>query len=296
MADAFPFRHLCGWVDDPRRYAVAKTFAPPLSQAAPWIMATPVENAMLYKAWKDTLGAYPSYVAQQIGDCTSFGSGHCNDLIQSVEMVLGTPWDWEETCTEAIYGMGREIGGMLGGGDGCTGTYVAKALVTMGAVPRAFVGEYSGQRASQWGSQGVPQNVKDEAAKHKLGNAALITTTAELRAALSNGYAAAGGFSQGFTMTRDANGVCYESGSWGHEECIAGCRQRAGNWEYCMLQSWGPNVPDGPCTDDQPDFSFWIVESAAASILSQEDFYTFSGAAGFKKRVIPDSWKYSDFI
>lgn len=292
----FAMRHLCGWVDHPDRYQMVRTFAPPLAQSSPALMeAPPVENSLLYKAWKDVNGSYPSYVAQQIGDCTSFGSGHANDLSMAIEMVLGTPWVWEETCTEAIYGMGREIAGMLGGGDGCYGVAVAKALVTMGAVPRSLVGPYSGQRAKDWGRSGVPADIKKAAADHKLGNAALVTSLAELDAALANGYPAAGGFSQGFTMHRDSNGMCSQSGRWGHEECFCAKRVRNGQAEYLLLQSWGDNVPDGPLSDDQPSFSFWVTANAMSSILSQQDTLVFSGAAGFQKRTIPDSWTIGDF-
>lgn len=293
---AFPLRHLCGWVDDPARHALAATFAPPLSQVAPHLMAAPpVENALLYKAWKDVDGKYPSYVAQQIGDCTSFGSGHANDLNIAVEMILGKPWLLEETCTEFIYSMGRKIANMRRSGDGCYGVAVAKALVTYGAVPRSLVGPYSGQRAKQWGDMDPAQNIIDEAAKHKVGNAALLTSTEELRAAIANGYPCAGGFSQGFVMHRDSNGCCAQSGRWGHEQCCPAYRSRGGSFEYLLLQSWGPNVPDGPLTDDQPDFSFWITEQSMASIVSQQDFLAFSGAAGFHVRDLPSGWKKGDF-
>lgn len=295
MSEPFP-SHLCGWIDNPDRYIMAATFAPPLSRIAPHLFyAPPVENSLLYKAWKDMNGAYPAYVAQQIGDCTSFGSGHANDLLQAIEMVLGKPWLWEETCTEAIYGMGREVAGMLGGSDGCYGTAVAKALVTMGAVPRSVVGPYDGSRAKAWGARGVPAEIKAAAIDHKLTNAALLTSLDELDAALANGYPAAGGFSQGFVLHRDANGCCRQSGSWGHEMCCAAKRTRAGTREYLLLQSWGPNMPDGPLTDDQPNFSFWISEQSMASIISQQDFLAFSGAAGFNTRPIPNSWTVSGF-
>jgi hypothetical protein len=287
---------LCGWRDSPDRHALAATFAPPFAQVARGLMGAD-DDVFLYRAWKDALGSYPSYVRQAIGDCTSFGSGHAVDLLQCVEMVIGKePIEWQETCTEAIYGMGREIANMLGGGDGCYGVAVAKALTDGGAVPRKLVGEYSGQRAKQWGSRGVPSEIKAEAAKYRLGAAALITTCDELDAALANGYPAAGGFSQGFTMHRDADGVCRQSGRWGHEECFIGRRRRNGKRQYLFGQSWGDNVPDGPTTDDQPSFSFWVDEDAMASVLGQRDTLTFSRFPGYVRRPLPPAWTYSDYI
>jgi hypothetical protein len=173
---------------------------------------------------------------------------------------------------------------------------VAKALTTMGAVPRKLVGDYSGQRAKQWGSRGVPAEIKTAAAAFKVGAAAMVTTLEELDAALANCYPAAGGFSQGFTMHRDSDGMCRQSGRWGHEQCCAGRRTKNGKPQYLLLQSWGPGIPDGPTTDDQPDFSFWIDAQAMASILSQNDFLAFSKFPGFDRRPIPAEFDYASAV
>lgn len=291
-----PF-HLLGRVDDPARHAMARTFPhETFASAAPQLMGADAD-VMLYKAYKEVLGDYPHYVAQQIGDCTSFGSGHAIDLLQCVEAFrLKQPIAYLETCTEAIYGMGREIANMLGGGDGCYGVAVAKALTDMGAVPRKLVGDYSGKRAKEWGARGVPAEIKTTAAQFKVGATTLVTTVDEMDAALANLYPCAGGFSQGFSMHRDQDGVCRQQGRWGHEECCAGRRTRNGRRQYLLLQSWGDQAPDGPTTDDQPLFSFWIDESAMADILSQRDFLAFSKFPGFDHRPIPSAFRYSSMV
>lgn len=293
--------HLCGWVDDfpARRNVIAAAGLVPLAQRAPHLMAVGAEdNVFLYKAWKDVIGHYPNYVAQQIGDCTSFGSGHAIDLLQCVEIAIGNEnTEWREVCTEAIYGMGREIAGMLGGGDGCYGVAVAKALTDFGATTREKVGPYSGNRAKTWGGRGgVPASVKQDMSAFKVKSQALITTLDELDASLSNGYPSAGGYGEGFTMTRDQNGMCRRSGRWGHETMFAGKRLRNGNREYLMCQSWGPNVPSGPCVDDQPDFSWWMTAAEAANILRQQDWCVFSGAPDFVTRPLPASWTFENYI
>ncbi len=291
-----PF-HLCGWIDDPNRHALAATPPnPTFAQAAPDLLGA-AQDVFLYKAWKQVLGQYPDYPAQQIGDCTSFGSGHAVDLLQCVEIALGNqPLAYKETCTEAIYGMGREISGTLGIFDGCYGVAVAKALTDWGAVPRDLVGAYSGRRAKEWGRTGVPANIKTAAASFKLGAATLVTTLDEIDAALANLYPCAGGFSQGFTMHRDADGVCRQSGRWGHEQACTARRTKNGRRQYLLVQSWGDGVPDGPQTDDQPSWSFWIDEDSMASILAQKDFLAFSKFPGFERRPVPPQWSYEEFI
>jgi hypothetical protein len=192
--------------------------------------------------------------------------------------------------------MGREIADMLGQQDGCYGVAVAKALVERGAIPRKLVGAYSGKRAKEWGARGVPSEIKQTAGSFKLGAAALVTSLAEADAALANGYPMAGGFSQGFTLHRDQDGLCRQSGQWGHEQAVGARRTRNGQRQYLMLQSWGNTIPDGPTTDDQPLFSFWVDERDFTSILSQRDFLAFSLFPGFEKKPLPSRWTYQDYI
>ena len=122
------FNALMGWVDHPDRGIVAARH-PTLFAAAPYLQDTDDgRDILLYRAWSEVIGKYPDYPAQQIGDCTSFGAGHALDLLQCVEIATGErDEEFKEICTEAIYGMGREIAGMLRSGDGCYGGAVAEA-------------------------------------------------------------------------------------------------------------------------------------------------------------------------
>lgn len=288
--------HLCGWIDyAPAREAIAATFpGRTLALAAPHLMVTASDrhDVFLYRAWKDVLGKYPDYVAQEIGDCTSFGCGHACDLTQCVEIVAGEAEEYHELCTEAIYGMGREIGNMLGRGDGCYGVAVAKAVCDLGVVPRDAVGPYSGQRAKEWGRTGVPAEMKQAAAAHKFGQSTLITTLEEADAAIDNGYVAAGGGMEAFAMTRDAAGICRKTwGSWAHEMITGAGRKRIGGAVYYLYcQSWGPNTPDGPTPDDMPDFSFWVHEDDHVRRLARGDTVAVSKFDGFPARNLPSHW------
>lgn len=288
-------RHLMGWVDHPGRHALTATL-PRFGDAGRPLMLQPIKDVFLYKAWNDVLGHEPAYPAQQIGDCTSFGSGHAVDLCQCVEIALDRePFRYEEVCTEAIYGMGREIAHMLGQADGCYGAAVAQAVME-GVVPRAAVGPYSGTRAKQWGTTGVPAAVKQAAGQHKIKATALVATTEELDAALGNGYPVIVCSTQGFSMHRDQGGGCQAEGSWPHCMHINGARRLPPDREYCVGQSWGANVPDGPRTDDQPSFSFWAHGSVVARMLALRDSFAFSHFDGFPGRPLPASWSYKQFV
>ncbi len=289
------FDVLCGWKGAD---AVQKAFAahfPALSHAAPHLFgaAAPTGPVLLYKAWHDVLGRDPGYPAQEIGDCVSFGHGHGNDLLQCIEIGLGSPIDYRETDTEFIYGASREVAGILGTGDGSYGAAAVKAMTTVGVVSREMLGgdgRYSGDRAKDWGKSGPPRDLENKASPYKLGSAACVSTWDELVAALSNGYPVTICTGQGFVLTRDADGFCAAKGTWGHCMLIGGVRfDRPG---ACILQSWGPDAPAGPTALDQPSWSFWAEKDVIESILAEGDSWALSKTPGFKSRDLPPAWKY----
>ncbi len=295
MNGTAPPSFLTGWLGID---AIQRTFAsqfPALAAAAPGLVAqargpSPI---LLYKAWHDVLGKAPDYPAQQIGDCVSFGHGHANDLLQCIEIALGEPAEFRETDTEFIYATSREVAGILGSGDGSYGAAAVKAMMTTGLVSREMLGDqgaYDGKRAKEWGRSGAPAGVKAKAAPFKLGSAALVSTWDELVGALTNGYPVTICSDQGFTLHRDQDGFCQARGSWGHCMFIAGVRfDRPG---ACILQSWGPDVPDGPLGLDQPSFSFWAEQSVVERMLAQGDSWALSKAPDFVARPLPEHWSY----
>lgn len=297
MSDEMAYQPLCGWrgADELQR-AFAGQFST-LAGAAPQLMAAgaPNDPILLYKAWRDVLGKDPAYPAQQIGDCVSFGHGHGNDLLQCIEISLGEPAVFQETDTEFIYGMSREVAGILGRQDGSYGAAAVKAMTTVGMVSRTMLGTdgtYSGQRAKSWGLNGPPDSVKSEAGPFKLGSAAQVTTWDELVAAMRNGYPVTICSNQGFTLTRDSDGFCRARGTWGHCMFIAGVRfDRPG---ACICQSWGPDCPTGPTALDQPSFSFWADRGVVEHILAEGDSWALSKSPEFKKRDLPPAWHYHD--
>jgi hypothetical protein len=287
-----------GWLGiDAIQKACASEYRP-LAAVAPHLLAAagPAPSSdpiLLYKAWRDVLGKVPGYPAQQIGDCVSFGHGHANDLLQCIEIALGEPAEFRETDTEFIYATSREVAGILGRSDGSYGAAAVKAMTTIGLVSREMLGDqaaYSGQRAKAWGRTGAPADVKAKATAFKLGSGALVSAWVELVAALKNGYPVTICSSQGFTMTRDSQSFCSAHGTWGHCMCIAGVRfDREG---ACILQSWGPDCPDGPLALDQPAFSFWADRRTVEQILGEGDSWALAKAPDFVHRTLPERWSY----
>ena len=294
MSDEKPYQFLCGWrgIDATQRVFASQFSA--LRQAAPHLFGGPPQTdpVLLYKAWSDVLGQFPDYPAQQIGDCVSFGHGHGNDLLQCVEIRLGQPVEYRETDTEFLYSASREVAGILGTSDGSYGAAAVKAMTTIGMLSREMLGtdgSYSGDRAKEWGKTGPPHDFETKAAPYKLGSAALVSTWDDLVAAITNGYPVTICTDQGFTLTRDSDGFCAASGTWGHCMCLGGLRfDRPG---ACILQSWGRMKPSGPTDLDQPDWSFWVDRNTISRILAEGDSWALSKSPAFKKRDLP-RWSY----
>jgi hypothetical protein len=295
-SESNPFAHLCGWSDVPERHMMA-AMMPKFADAGRDLMTRMLASdpVFLYKAWKDTCGDYIPYMRQEIGDCVSFGHAHGNDLCQCVEASLERikfTREEIETDTEALYGMAREAGNMLGGQDGCYGSAAVKAMTTMGVIARKDVsGDYSGKRAKDWGYHGAPKEVKEKAAQWKLGSAALVRTWEELVTAMSNGYPVTICTGMGFTMERDSDGFCHPKGHWGH--CMLLCGIRFDKPGACVFQSWGPNVPSGPLALDQPNNSFWVGKDSISRILGEGDSWALSKSPYFRPRPLPSHWSYS---
>jgi len=291
----YPYAALCGWrgIDAVQRHC-ASAFDR-FETAAPHLFGAPQNgNAiLLYKAWESVLGAFPAYAAQQIGDCVSFGHGHGNDLLQAIEIGLGQPLVYRETDTEFIYGASRQVAGIEDSQDGCYGAAAVKAMTTVGMVSRAMLGvagTYSGARAKLWGTMGPPADLEAQAAPFKLGTAALVSSWDDLVIAITNGYPVTICCDQGFELTRDTDGFCAASGTWGHCMLIAGLRFDIPG--ACVLQSWGPDVPSGPTALGQPSWSFWAERATVEAILDEGDSWALARAPAFSRRELPAAWRY----
>ena len=284
-----------GWLGTDEIQRSFAEWRPTLSRAAPALVGDEGDGGpiLLYKAFRDVLGAYPAYPEQAIGDCVGHGHGHGLDMLQCVEIALGAAMSFRESSTEFIYGISREVAGILGGRDGSYGSAAVSAMSTIGVASRETLGcegPYDGERARLWGRDGVPAEIKARAAGMRIGSAARGTTWAELLAAMKNGYPVTVCSTQGFAMERDAEGFCAPEGSWGHCMLIGGLRaDRPG---ACILQSWGPEEPTGPLALDQPSYSFWADKSVIEGMLAQGDSWALAGAPRFAARALPEHWSY----
>jgi hypothetical protein len=295
------FTKLGGWRRDPEsvRRTLARLRRPFFAASAPHLSRSGDGQAtLLYKAFREVNGGrYIDYPAQEVGDCVSQSFGHGIDLLEAVQIAVArTTERFEQTATEAIYGMARvSIGGLKGSyDDGAVGAWAAEAVTRIGTLSRELVGPYDGDRAKEWGARGVPRALQAKAGTHKVKTTSLVSTYEELKDALANGYPVTVCSDQGFTIERDAEGFCQPEGVWEHCMLIVGTRAGA-RPGACIFQSWGSDVPSGPLALDQPPNSFWADRRVVTKMLALGDSWSLSRFDGYPSQVLPPRWTYDGF-
>ena len=185
-----------------------------------------------------------------------------------------------------------EIGGGRISGDGSVGAWAAEFVKRWGVVNRGVHGSYdltgySESRCREFGQNGVPADLETVAKAHPVKNITQVTNWAEAKKALASGYGIAICSNQGFSMRRDAKGICRPSGSWAHCMALDGYFIENGN-EYGHIEnSWGADAHTGPVGWGEPNTGgFWADAEVIGRMLRQDDSWAFSAVDGFPARKI----------
>lgn len=287
-----------GWLPTPEdqggqtRQAVAATLPRPLfADAAANRAGAPDKDALLYQACQKVTGKHmPAHDQDGTGCCVGEGFSLAVEYLQCVEIAIGNEaQEFKPISAAAVYALSREVGGLLGKGDGSFGSAAAKAVTTMGVVSCEdakddnTTGSPHARLAKEWGRTGLPRALKDKAATRKVGAASKVQTAEECRVALTNGFPIAICSDVGFEPTRrDSDGFCKSGGTWYH--CMAVVAYRADRKAFLVVQSWGERNPTGPVSLDQPPNSFWITWDTMTRIARQGDSYALSAFDGFPAR------------
>lgn len=287
-------QHGMGWVDKPDHVQqTVAGFAKPFFGDAGKLLVQQEQDkdAFLWKFYEQVHGhEWLPHDQDGTGCCVGEGFSAAVEILQCVEIkVNGESQEAKAISAAATYSLAREVGGMLGRGDGSTGADAAKALMTFGAVScdeakdDNTTGKEHAALAKKWGRSGLPEELKPIAAKHKIKTASLVRTPEEVRAALVNGYPVPICSSVGFEpFRRDQDGFCHSGGSWPHCMVIVG--YRADKKAFLVLQSWGKQSPPGPKTLGQPDGSFWITWKDCQRIVRSGESYALSSFDGYAPR------------
>lgn len=306
MIHTTPPYHLMGYVPDPqgRDRILAELEATGvksrLSEAAPHLDGyyQGEDIGLFVAAKKCNNDQHLPADKQTIGDCVSHGHARGIDYLYCTKQVSGlasSTGPYKEgitSCTsEIVYGECREEGNGLGNQDGASGSWAVKALHKYGYIPRNGK-TYDGSLAKKYGKSGVPDNFKTEGQVHILEQYALVTTPDDCANVLKAGSPVTVCSNQGFSMTRNADGICQASGHWSHCMVIIGVFTINGKKYFIILQSWGQNTPSGPSPmgGQGPDNSFGAEWDVVGRMLASEnDSFALAGLKGFEP-MKPENW------
>lgn len=304
-------KQLCGWSEDQDEVnRLAATMPQPCFFGGEPKGTNPV---LLYDIYREIAGE-DDLAAQAIGDCVSWGFKHLVDYIQATEIhreindlkkhLKGADlqeateaklYQFQMSSSEVIYGLSRvEVGGGRIRGDGSVGAWAAKAIQEYGTISYKRLGElgqsdkYSGQRARDWGSRGLPNDLEPEAFKHIVGTTSMVTNFKDAAHLIENGYGVAVCSDVGFEnggggrTQRDDQGFATARGTWNH--CMYFAAVRYDRPGLCLINQWPLGAFAGPLVLNQPKNSFWVDERTVDRMLGQRDSWTASGHRGYPLR------------
>jgi len=234
-------------------------------------------------------GEHLPNVAQQVGDCVSWGAANAVNYLAAVQIARDFQHsEFHAAFPPYIYGTSRVQvgGGRLGGGDGSVGAWAAEAVRVYGVLAADYDGvpEYSGVLARKWGRRGPPDHFIDYAQQFPVKTVAKVRSADDVRDAICNGYPVTIASNWGGKMQPnviDGRLVNKRAGRWNHQMCVIGYDGKTGKEPYWyILNSWGRNAHGTP-PDDAPPGGFWVREDDIDYIVRQGDSFAFSGFEGF---------------
>ncbi|WP_020476511.1 C1 family peptidase [Zavarzinella formosa] len=261
-------------------------------------------NAFLWKFSAAVRGApVPTLNQGSVGSCVGHGWATGVNYLVVIQAALKTGPPIDATVTiapEVIYGGSRV--NVNGGraplfGDGSNGSWAAKFCTEYGTAARGKYGPYditvySESNCRSLGNNGIQNELLTECKKNVVGSAALVTSAADAKKALMQGYPIPVCSNTGFAgqSSRDADGFLRAAGVWPHCMCIIGYRQDKD--AFYIMNSWGESWVSGPLgIGDPPAGGFWVKSTTVDAMLKQGDSYAISTLKGFPRRKLqPDDW------
>jgi hypothetical protein len=240
--------------------------------------------------FKNVLYFDPLYyhLAQSTLDCTSFGTCGACDGSRATEIIDGKePEEWiVRGATEAIYGARNSSRGGMDPARAAQWVHDEGGLLLRQKYGNIDLTTYNGSVGARWGGTGIPREILQAAAEHRVGEIALITSVSEARDALANGYFLSCGSGYGFTRTRDKKGFCRRSKGWNHCMHWTACDDYTfGECAFLVQNSWGDYVDGGsPEWGELPISSFLVHEEDAAGMIAQRGMWAFSMVNGWPAR------------
>jgi hypothetical protein len=242
-------------------------------------------NVRLWQATLAVLGEHRKNYPQEVGDCTAFGAKNAVETMQCVQIQQGSDAKFRHVYPPYFYGIARkQIGGGRLRGDGAVGAWVAKAANEFGVLASDEMScpPYSGAVAKQWGASGPPAWAITAGKQRLVQAVAHVTTAAQARDAICNGYPVTIASDFGTKTIRPIDGrqVARWDASWAHQMCLTAYDGSGSVPRFYCENSWGAPAHPKPLQGEPPG-GFWIDVTDVDRICRQGDCWAFSSFAGF---------------
>lgn len=231
-------------------------------------------------------------------DCTSFGTRGAIDGTRCFEIKEGFEAETflKRGATEGIYGARGYGGGGMDPARAAEWVHEEGGVLLRQKYGSIDLTTYNGSVGQMWGARGIPKEILIAAAEHRVREIAPITSVAEARDALANGYFLSCGSGYGFTRTKDKRGFCRRSKGWNH--CMHWTGFSDGYYGECAFviqNSWKDYLDGGePDWGPLPTSAFLVHEEDAAGMIAQRGMWAFSMVDGWQARELKD-FGTSDF-
>jgi hypothetical protein len=252
----------------------------------------------------ESLKVVKAYNQGEVGSCVGNATAACLSVLNAVEEFnKKEPQEFVAMhSADGMYGLMREAAGLLGRGDGGTGSGAAKAIQSFGTLYCIKYGDVDlttnlPSRAKQFGSRGVGETLKQQAKPRNVYSTTRVNNAQEAWALIGNGYPINVCSNQGFTKKRDKDGVCQPSGSWSHSMAVVGRKTIDGNRKLFLIwNSWGDSWCSGAYVDDMPMGSFWVDFDVLDKMVKRGDSFAYSDLNGFPSRTIKIDFGTRDYL
>jgi hypothetical protein len=274
-------------------------------------------------------GKGPVRIHQQTGSCVGAGGekGSFDAAIGDIA-VRGDHEDPSVAFWLPTYGVGRQIAGLRGRGDGSFGAAQAKAgkefgrvIVTDNRAPKpTFKGDWMVYPANtetewSWPPQFPSKDLAETAGRNRMGAVVQVKTTDEAAALKAQGYGLTIASMFGTAMrppVKDGVLLASWTDEWAHQMSIDGYAIHASLGRIWKIDNQWHNAHgnchfydglvksfcegNGIADPGQLFGSFWITDATFTTILGKRDAecYGHSNTGGFPARTIPwEDWSWA---
>lgn len=250
-------------------------------------------NVSGWLSTQKVLGKFLEAQAQKIGSCGGAATSGGLNVQQCNQIVAGTRQDDFKHVSRAwCYVGARTLDGIRGQGEGVIPPAPLNWVKEHGAVclEELETGEKydSDEVAKNWDKHGLPKVALELAIDNLISDMAPCYTFEEAADVIDNGGVVMVASDQGFTMTRDSEGVCQPEGEWMHYMYFASVHHLPSGRDVLGCgQSWGPDTPSGPMLPGCPDYVFGVERKVVNRMLGQKTSTAVSGFVGWSSPYKP---------